>query len=98
MAKEKKASPEGSAPPKTAAKAGPAKKPAAKKAAAKKPAKANAAVAAVSGPATQTLPVELHEEIRLRAYELYCERGGHHGLHDADWHRAELEVRAKYGR
>lgn len=33
------------------------------------------------------------EEIRRRAYELYVERGGRHGLHDDDWHRAERELR-----
>ena len=44
----------------------------------------------------QPSAAELYEEIRRRAYELYCERGGKHGSHEADWHRAELEVRSKY--
>ena len=35
-------------------------------------------------------------EIRRRAYEFYCERGGQHGSHEADWHRAESELRPKY--
>lgn len=94
MAKEKKSSPEDSAPKKADAKPGPANQPAAGKVAAGKPAKA---VATASQSFTQRSHAELHEEIRLRAYELYCGRGGHHGLHDADWHLAELEVRAKYG-
>jgi hypothetical protein len=38
----------------------------------------------------------MHEEIRRRAYELYRQRGGQHGSHEADWHRAEAEIRAKY--
>ena len=35
-------------------------------------------------------------EIRHRAYEFYCERGRQHGLHEADWYRAESELRSKY--
>src|SRR5208282_3736663 len=100
MAKEKNSSDQ-SAPKKTAAKKSPAKKAAAKKAAVKKPAAVElaAAAAAPAGMAVhraQPSAVELYEKIRLRAYELYCERGGHHGSHEADWHRAELEVRSKY--
>jgi DNA relaxase NicK len=34
-------------------------------------------------------------EIRRRAYEFYCERGGQHGSHEADWYRAESELRSK---
>ncbi len=34
----------------------------------------------------------IEEEIRRRAYELYEERGGHHGRHDEDWSRAETEI------
>lgn len=33
--------------------------------------------------------------IRQRAYKFYCERGGQHGLHEADWYRAESELRSK---
>jgi hypothetical protein len=109
MAKEKNSSDQ-SAPKKTAAKKSPAKKAAAKKVASKKAVPSKAAAAEVadaaaasaatssSAPADRTQPPagELYEEIRLRAYELYCERGGHHGSHQADWHRAELEVRSKY--
>jgi hypothetical protein len=39
---------------------------------------------------------ELYDEIRRRAYDFYTERGGEHGSHEADWHRAESEVRSKY--
>jgi hypothetical protein len=35
------------------------------------------------------------DEIRRRAYEFYCERGGQHGLHEVDWYRAESELRSK---
>lgn len=103
MAKEKNSS-DKSAPKKTAAKKSPAKKAAAKKAAVKKPAEVAIAVAAAAPPGSASAAVhraqpstaELYEEIRRRAYELYCERGGDHGSHEADWHRAELEVRSKY--
>jgi hypothetical protein len=35
------------------------------------------------------------DEIRRRAYEFYCERGGQHGLHEVDWYRAESELLSK---
>jgi hypothetical protein len=35
------------------------------------------------------------EEIRARAYEMYLERGGHHGLDFDDWVRAERELRRR---
>lgn len=35
------------------------------------------------------------EDVRRRAYELYEERGGEHGLHEDDWYRAEQEIRAR---
>jgi len=35
----------------------------------------------------------LEDEIRLRAYELYEQRGGEHGYDVEDWLRAEEEVR-----
>lgn len=49
-----------------------------------------------SGRAVQLSKAELDQEIRLRAYLLYCERGGQHGAHEDDWRRAEQEVREKY--
>ena len=54
---------------------------------------------ATSGRAVQSAELakaELDQEIRLRAYLFYCERGGEHGAHEDDWHRAEQEVREKY--
>ena len=38
------------------------------------------------------------DEVRQRAYELYEERGGQHGLHEDDWYRAEQEIRARNNR
>ena len=35
------------------------------------------------------------EEIRARAYEMYLERGGDHGLDLDDWVRAERELRQR---
>ena len=42
--------------------------------------------------------VIIEEEIRIRAYELFEQRGRHEGFHDEDWARAEAEVLAKYRR
>jgi hypothetical protein len=38
------------------------------------------------------------EEIRLRAYHRYLERGGGHGMDFEDWLEAEKELRGKRGR
>jgi hypothetical protein len=38
------------------------------------------------------------EEIRLRAYELYEQRGRQEGRHEDDWTRAEVEIMAKYNK
>ena len=93
MAKEKK-SPDKSTAKKT------------KKTAAPKSAASNGSVAEETVTAAPVFPsevlraqpatAELYEEIRRRAYEFYCQRGGQHGSHEADWHRAESEVRSKY--
>ena len=40
--------------------------------------------------------VDLNEEIRRRAYELYLERQGAAGDQAQDWFRAEREVRARF--
>ncbi|HEY2360649.1 MAG TPA: DUF2934 domain-containing protein [Candidatus Angelobacter sp.] len=40
----------------------------------------------------------IQEEIRIRAYELFEQRGRLEGFHDEDWARAEAEVLAKYRR
>ena len=42
--------------------------------------------------------VRIEEEIRIRAYELFEQRGRQEGFHDEDWARAEAEVVAKYRR
>jgi hypothetical protein len=34
-----------------------------------------------------------HDEIAVRAYELYLDRGGLPGYHEEDWLRAEAELR-----
>jgi hypothetical protein len=87
MAKEKQT------PEKTAAKKATAKKSSAKKAVAKKPASENGSKAAVQA---KPAPEELFEEISIRAYEIYRERGARHGAHQEDWSRAEDEIKAKY--
>ncbi|HEV7673784.1 MAG TPA: DUF2934 domain-containing protein [Candidatus Angelobacter sp.] len=40
----------------------------------------------------------IEEEIRIRAYELFEQRGRQEGFHHEDWARAEAEVVAKYRR
>ncbi len=45
---------------------------------------------------TKNSPAEvlnLDDAIRVRAYELYQQRGGQHGSDQDDWFRAETEVR-----
>jgi hypothetical protein len=37
------------------------------------------------------------EQIKRRAYELWCERGCPDGSADEDWHRAEHELRLRNG-
>jgi len=36
-----------------------------------------------------------HDEIRIRAYEIYLDRGGDHGLDEQDWLQAESELIAE---
>jgi Protein of unknown function (DUF2934) len=36
--------------------------------------------------------IDLAESIRLRAYEIYRQRGGGHGLDQNDWLQAEAEI------
>jgi hypothetical protein len=99
MAKEKDSS-EKSNSKKAAAKKSPKKAAAPKK----HPAEEIANTAPVTAPHISAAPLktappspaELYDEIRRRAYEFYTERGGEHGSHEADWHRAEFEVRSKY--
>jgi Protein of unknown function (DUF2934) len=42
------------------------------------------------------IPINMEDEIRRRAYELFQERGGIPGNEHEDWVRAEREVRARY--
>jgi hypothetical protein len=41
-------------------------------------------------------PQDLESEIRIRAYELYAERGFSQGDERDDWLRAEQQVKAKH--
>src|ERR1019366_2813090 len=43
------------------------------------------------------VPVNLEEEIRCRAYELYLQRKGTAGDENQDWLIAEREIRSRYG-
>lgn len=43
-------------------------------------------------------PINLEEEIRRRAYQLYEERGHVSGYEQEDWVAAEREVTARYNR
>jgi hypothetical protein len=98
MAKGKKSADESAA--KKTAKKSTAKKAAPNKAVAEKIAATPPEVPVpLSSAPLRTAPpaaAQLYEEIRRRAYEFYRERGGQHGSHEADWHRAESEVRSKY--
>jgi hypothetical protein len=42
------------------------------------------------------VPINLEDEIRRRAYELYEQRGGASGSEAEDWFAAEREVRQRY--
>jgi hypothetical protein len=46
---------------------------------------------------TNLVPVNLEEEIRCRAYELYVQRRGTAGDQNQDWLMAEREIRSRYG-
>ena len=53
-----------------------------------------------SSPGSEPQIAEGHptrEEIELRAYEIYIERGGGHGQEMEDWVQAERELVEKYG-
>ena len=45
--------------------------------------------------ARETTSEPSDDEIRERAYEMYLERGGKHGLDFDDWVRAERELRQR---
>jgi hypothetical protein len=46
----------------------------------------------------QPIELEIEEQIRIRAYELFEERGRQEGFHHQDWERAKAEVLQKYQR
>jgi Protein of unknown function (DUF2934) len=46
----------------------------------------------------QTAEQRTEEQVRIRAYELFEERGRHEGHDREDWARAEAEVRAQFQR
>ena len=54
-----------------------------------------------SAPGSQPRTAEgypTREEVELRAYQIYVERGGAHGQDVEDWLQAEREVIVKYGK
>jgi uncharacterized FlgJ-related protein len=51
---------------------------------------------AVAEPKKNVFPINLDEEIRKRAYELYAERGYISGYENEDWLTAEREVLSRY--
>lgn len=70
------------------------------KAAAKKTAAKAAKTPAKSAAKEPTKPAQAaakreptHEEIAIRAEQLWRERGGHHGSHGQDWMQAEQELK-----
>ncbi len=68
------------------------------------PSRRKKAAASIQAPAAQYVPevpqsaqpINLDEEIRRRAYELYLERGGGAGDQHQDWLTAEREVLARH--
>jgi Protein of unknown function (DUF2934) len=44
------------------------------------------------------LAAPTHEEIKLRAHQIYVERGGAHGQDVDDWLQAERELVEKYAK
>ena len=73
------------------------KKTAAKKASAPKVTAAVASAVSAGVPEVASVPSArrepTHAEISYRAYFVYIERGGDHGLHENDWFLAEKELR-----
>ena len=55
----------------------------------------------MNNPTEKSQPVSgapIREEIELRAYQIYIERGGAHGQDVEDWLQAERELVEKYGK
>ena len=63
------------------------------RAAAPKKKKADTIVAAAGPESTHTSVGPTEDEIRVRAYHRYLERGGGHGMHFDDWLEAKRELR-----
>lgn len=55
-----------------------------------------APVQSVAEPRKNLVPINLEEEIRRRAYEIYVERGSTPGDESEDWLTAEREVLSRY--
>ena len=55
-----------------------------------------ASVQVVAEPRKNLVPINLEEEIRRRASEIYVERGSTPGNESEDWLTAEREVRSRY--
>lgn len=53
------------------------------------------ATSAAQAPETQAADSERHQKIRIRAYEIYLERGQQHGRDLDDWLEAERDLEAK---
>lgn len=53
-------------------------------------------VQSVAEPRKNLVPINLEEEIRRRAYEIYVERGSIPGDESEDWLTAEREVLSRY--
>ncbi|MFZ0758842.1 MAG: DUF2934 domain-containing protein [Candidatus Sulfotelmatobacter sp.] len=49
-----------------------------------------------AGARPNLVPINLEDEIRVRAYELYQQRGGGAGSESEDWLAAEREVQQRY--
>jgi hypothetical protein len=68
------------------------------------PSRSKKAAASIQAPAAQSVSevpqsaqaINLDEEIRRRAYELYLERGGATGDQHQDWLTAEREILARH--
>lgn len=56
----------------------------------------NAPVQVVAAARNNIVPINLEDEIRRRAYEIYVERGSTPGSESEDWLTAEREVRSRY--
>ena len=62
----------------------------------RKPKAAETTATPVATETRKVVPINLEEEIRQRAYELYLERGGVPGNEQEDWITAEREIRSRY--